>query len=50
LALGSLGATAVLFVLNNKTTLEKGSGWAIFTAILCALFFLVFIAYLIFFR
>lgn len=50
LALISLGATGIIFLLNNKTTLERGSGWVILAAVLCALFVFVFLVYLIFHR
>jgi hypothetical protein len=50
LAIVLLVITAVVFLLNNRTTLAKASGWAVFLGILCLIFLLVFLFYLIFHR
>jgi hypothetical protein len=50
LAIVLLIISAIIFLINNNTTLQKGSGWAVFTGILCILFVLVFLIYLIFHR
>lgn len=43
-------ATAIIFFINNNTTLQKGSHWAIFAGVLCIIFVLVFLFYLILHR
>lgn len=49
-AIALLGLTAVIFFLNNNTTLQKGSAWAIFVGVLCIIFILVFLFYLVLHR